>query len=69
MISSIPEEEPTLVDQQVPDATEWHTTWPAPPLSPISSNPPPNLVVPLVPRAPALPADLVSAQFKDDSSE
>lgn len=63
------QEEKTLVDQQPPAVPEDHTTWPMPPLSPTSSNPPPNLVAPLVPRAPAVPADLVDTQLKDDSSE
>lgn len=70
MISSNPDqEEKTLVDQQQPEVPEDHTTWPSPPLSPVSSNPPPELVVPLVPRAPALPTGLVVTQPKDDSSE
>lgn len=67
-----PEEcEKTLVDQ-LPPEREDHSTWPAPPLSPISSNPPPELVdLPAALRAPALPYGLVEAQLQkeDDSSE
>ena len=70
MITLSSDNEPTLVDQPPPEVPEGHTTWPAPPLSPTSSHPPPpELVVPLVPRAPIVPADLVDTQSKDYSSE
>lgn len=65
------EDEKTLVSQTLSVQPEDHSTWPAPPLSPISSNPPPEMVVPPEAlRAPALPAGLFDAQLQeDDSSE
>lgn len=60
--------EKTLVNQ-LPPEREDHTTWPAPPLSPISSTPPPDPVAMPALRAPALPQDLGEALPKDDPSE
>ncbi len=68
-IPNLEESEKTLVDQ-LPPEREDHSTWPAPPLSPISSNPPPELVELPAMRALALPYELAEAQLQqDDSSE
>ena len=64
------ETEKTLVNQPADESHEHHTTWPAPPLSPISSNPPPELSGLPTLRAPAMPVDLLDVQLlEDDSSE
>lgn len=64
------EDDKTLVNQPAPEPPEDHTTWPAPPLSPVSSNPPPEISGLPALRAPALPTDLLVAQLlEDDSSE
>lgn len=70
MSTLIPEEdEKTLVNQPAP-MREDHSTWPSPPLSPISSTPPPSLVALPALRAPALPRNLLGeAQQQDESSE
>ena len=63
------EDDKTLVNQPAPEPPEDHPTWPVPPLSPISSNPPPEMVVPPEAlRAPALPKVALDTQ-EDDSSE
>jgi len=64
------ENDKTLVSQPMPDLPEDHSTWPVPPLSPVSSNPPPEISGLPALRAPALPADLLIEQPpEDDSSE
>ncbi len=56
MQAMTPEEnEQTLIDTLPPMDLEGPTTWPSPPPSPISSNPPPSLAALPALRAPALP--------------
>lgn len=61
------ENETTMVDTLPPVDLEGHTTWPTPPLSPISSTPPsPALVALPALRAPALPSWLMGVQHNED---
>lgn len=68
MNTPIPDEEKTLVCQFPPEP-EDHPTWPAPPLSPISSTPPPDLAASPALQAPALPTIVDELLQEDDSSE
>ncbi len=60
------EDEKTLVTQLEPDA---HSTWPAPPLSPVSTNPPAShaaLTNPSIPRSPLQQALVALAEDEQD---
>ncbi len=62
-------EEITLVNQPAPEPPEdHHSTWPSPPLSPISSNPPPAEQLPAL-RAPRAPRGLLDLQLEEDLPE